>query len=1028
MLRKLTNLKLNLYSVHQIIRQSSQAITKAELQDDGSVDISGYKVGTRAYGFEVKDLQNITEFNITALRLMHLKTQSEYLHLYRNDNNNVFSICFRTTPMDSSGLPHILEHTVLCGSKLYPVRDPFFKMLNRSLATFMNAMTGSDYTLYPFSTQNFQDFCNLQKIYLDAVFRPNLSYLDFLQEGWRLENVNPEDPKTDLIIKGIVYNEMKGAFSENERILEQKVQNLILPDHTYGYVSGGDPLKIPSLTWEDLKNFHKKSYHPSNARFYSYGNFPLSPTLKYLDETYLSSYEYQNPSESLVPSQKRWDGLKKVHSEGRYDNLGDVFEKQNALTISLVMTDVTNVYEVFLLSFLTELLIKGPNAPFYKSMIEPNISGGFIPCTGLDTQPRDSIFTIGLQGLKVDDFETVQELFEKTINDVIANGFESKHIESVLHRYEISVKHEMSSFGLNLLFGLIPTWNHGGDIISCLRVNNLLDRLRSDLKNDSKFLQNTVEKYFKKNNHKLILTMSPDKEYESKLLQQENELIKSKVATLTDEIKQSIYDKGLLLLKEQSAEQNKELLPTLTMQDINNDVEHVQTEKIKIGPVPTQINKVNSNGITYFRGIINTSQLTPEQHMLLPLFCYIITKMGTKTMNYREFDNLVMTKTTGLNISVHFAESLYQLHVYEPGILLSSYCLDHNVDAMWDLWTEIFNLTEFKDVKRFETLTHLYMTSMTQGVAESGHLYAMQSAAGLVSGAAYQKDLLTGLQHISYMRTLMKTRRYESILTELAQIAKLLFDKNNLRCSLNLLESSQATIVGSYEKFITKLPGNRFGVPNETTFNTGKVWAPTDAINCHHHVINVPIHFCSKGILTTPYTNADYAKLRVLGRLLSARYLHPELREKRGAYGSGARINSDGVFTFYSYRDPNHLATLDIFDKSYSWLHSDLSKVTNQDILEAKLGVFQAVDAPLTPSNKGMREFLMGISPDILQRHRADIMVVNRDGLKDVSEKYLSRDSPSQTSKVILGPKSENLNTASRTKELWTTVENEQIG
>lgn len=783
--RRLANFKLNTYHVGQLIRSASQTITKiptkTDISDEPNNDIASFKIGLNIHGFEVKDVQPIKEFNITAVKLLHAKTKAEYLHLYRNDSNNVFSINFRTTPKDNTGLPHILEHIVLCGSQLYPVRDPFFKMLNRSLATFMNAMTGADYTMYPFSTQNFQDFSNLQRIYLDAVFKPNLRYLDFLQEGWRLENTNPQDIKSDLIIKGIVYNEMKGAFSENERILEQKVLNSILPDHTYGVISGGDPLKIPDLTWEDLKNFHKQCYHPSNSRFYSYGNFPLSTTLKYINDTYLSQWEYQDQNHTVVPPQKRWTEPKQEHITGRYDNLGETFEKQNILTVSLAMSDITNIYDTFVLSFLTELLIRGPNSPFYKTMIEPNFSGGFIPSTGFDTQTRDCLLTIGLQGLKQEDFMKVIDIYDKTIDEVLKMGFDRKHIESVLHRYEIGIKHETSNFGLHLLFGIISTWNHNGDVINALRINTLLDKLQNDIKSDKFFLQKAVERFFKNNKHRLVLTLSPDKEYETKQLNAEAQLIKSKVSGLTQENKQGIYNTALELLKEQNSPQKTSILPTLTMDDISNGIDHVNREKTKFGPVPTQINKVNTNGITYFRGIINTSQLTPEQHMLLPLFCSIITKMGTRKMNYREFDNLVMTKTAGLDINVHFAESLYQLHVYEPGILVSSYCLDKNVESMWELWKDIFNLNELKDVKRFETLVQLYMANLTHGVADSGHAYAMQSAAGLVSGAAYQKDLLTGLQHISYMKTLVKTKRYESILAELSNIAKQLFDKNNLR-------------------------------------------------------------------------------------------------------------------------------------------------------------------------------------------------------------------------------------------------------
>lgn len=254
-----------------------------------------YRPGERYNGFVCTRTEYIADFNMTAFLFRHEGTGLEYLHIDRNDSNNVFSVNFRTTPFDSTGLPHILEHSVLCGSERFPVRDPFFKMLNRSLATFMNAMTGPDYTLYPFSSTNEIDYRNLQSIYLDAVFRPNLKYLDFLQEGWRLEHSNLSDKSSELVFKGVVYNEMKGAFSENSAVFGQKFFNKILPDHTYGYVSGGDPLDIPSLTHEDLVNFHKKYYHPSNARIFSYGNFNLDKTMGYVHEQYLSQFDRIDP-------------------------------------------------------------------------------------------------------------------------------------------------------------------------------------------------------------------------------------------------------------------------------------------------------------------------------------------------------------------------------------------------------------------------------------------------------------------------------------------------------------------------------------------------------------------------------------------------------------------------------------------------------------------------------------------------------------------------------------------------------------
>ncbi|KAJ8924111.1 hypothetical protein NQ315_006893 [Exocentrus adspersus] len=1006
--------------LQRILRGFSQ-VAKTKTEAEGS-DINLIKVGQNFHGFQVKDLKDIPEFRITAVCLVHEKTNAQYLHLYRNDNNNVFSINFRTTPLSSTGLPHILEHTVLCGSTLYPVRDPFFKMLNRSLATFMNAMTGSDYTMYPFSTQNYSDYKNLQRVYLDAVFRPLLKELDFMQEGWRLENVDVTDIKSDIIIKGVVYNEMKGVFSENENILGQKLQNLILPDHTYGVVSGGDPMEIPNLTWGDLKKFHVDHYHPSNCRFFSYGNFPLLPSLEYLNNEYLSKYTVSLTSHTQVPKQKRWAEPKTEQISCRFDRMGEPFEKQNTMSISLLLSDNTDVYETFLMQFLTELLIKGPNAPFYKTMIEPNFSGGFTPSTGLDTQPRDSIFTVGLQGLKKEDMEKVTKLFDETVDSVIEKGFDHQHIESVLHSFELSIRHETKNFGLHLLFGISAPWNHTEKIVPSLQVSQLIERLRSEIKNDPGYLQSAVKK---ENKHRLILGMSPDKNYEANLEKAEKQLIKSKTKSLSDKDKKAIFDKCTELQKEQQKPANVDLLPTLVIDDISDDVEKVDRVHVTLNNVQTQINRVNSNGVVYFKAVLNTNDLSQEDQMLLPLFCYVINKLGTDKLNYREFDSLVSRKTSGLQFSNHIADSLFHLHTYEPGIYLASHCLEKNVESMWEIWTQMFGISRLEDVQRFQMLVQLYMANLTHGIVDSGHVYAMQAAASLVSGSAYQVELLSGLQHISYMKRLIHTSNYKAMLDGILNIAKILFDKKKMRVALNISPDTQTDILRTYENFINNLPEHPKALTpeKETTYITGKVWAPTDAVNCQHHVLNVPVNYCSKSVLTAPYTHADYPKLTVLARLLQSKYLLRELREKNGAYGGGARLSPDGVFSFYSYRDPRSLETLDAFDNSYNWLKQKLEDgIKMQDVFEAKLGVFQSVDSPIPPSSKGCDEFLKRLTPDIKQRYRADLMTVDKDGIEEVADKYLSEKNVSNTGKVVIGPKSEKMDVSKRENEMWTSM------
>lgn len=574
---------------------------------------------------------------------------------------------------------------------------------------------------------------------------------------------------------------MKGAFAENEYIFMTKVLNSLLPDHTYAVVSGGDPLVIPSLTWENLKRFHEKHYHASNARFYSYGNFPLIPALRYINETYLANQAPVDVSHVLVPSQKRWTEPKTIDIPCRYEPMGEPIEKQNTISVSILMSDIKDIYDTFVLQFVTELLIRGPNSPFYKSLVEPKISGGFTPSTGFEAQTRDSIFTLGLQGIEKEKFDEFLELFDTTIGDVVRDGFEKDQIESVLHRYELLIKHQSTNFGLNLLYGLIPTWNHEGDVVQALRVNSLIDRLKRDMQNDPDYLKSFVRKYFQDNRHRLVSKMIPDRDYEKVYELREENLIKTKTKDLSIEEQKHIYTKNLELQREQNAKQDTHVLPTLQIEDIKDEVDRVPISQSLSGSVPTFLCKVDTNGIAYFRGILNTSDLTPEQNMLLPLFCHVINKLGTNQLNHLEFDTQTNIKTGGLSFSIHIGESLHALHTHEPGIDLYSYCLEKNVSDMWNLWKQLFEISELKDVKRFEMLVQLYMANLTHGLADNGHLYAMKAAAGLVSGSAYQKDLLSGLQHISYMKRLISTSNYTVMLSEISEIGRILFDKIKLR-------------------------------------------------------------------------------------------------------------------------------------------------------------------------------------------------------------------------------------------------------
>lgn len=1003
--------------LHHRLSSSTQNYSSGILKKK-EVPAKTIQQGKTVHGFICQEIEHIKEYNMTAYFLTHEKTKTEYLHLERDDSNNVFSIGFRTTPLDSMGTPHILEHTVLCGSEKYPVRDPFFKMLNRSLATFMNAMTGPDYTFYPFSSQNEIDYRNLQKVYLDAVFKPKLKRLDFLQEGWRLEHTNLEDKNSDLTFKGVVYNEMKGAFSETSSLFGQKFINTILPVGTYGYVSGGDPIHIPNLTHEFLKQFHSTYYHPSNSRIYSYGNFPLDANLKFVNEAYLNNYEYLDPKYSIVQPQPRWETAKVSEISCRVDQYGVPVEKQNQIAIGYVMSDITSIYETFMMLAMAELMIIGPNSAFYKSLIEKNISGGYNSLTGYDNQIRDTLFVVGLRDIETSKFGLIESIVNQTIEKIHKDGFEKDHIESVLHGFELSIKHQSPKFGLNVLFNLMPLWNHNGSILQALRVNNLLNQLKSDLLNPT-YVKNAIEQYFIQNNHKLVMTMKPDPKFDDMFNEAEAKSLQSKIKALNDADGENIYKEGLELSKAQKKQENLDILPCLKLDEITQNKTAPPLKHTAFEAIPLQLCEANTNGVTYFKGVVGTEFLSDQHRQLLPFFNYVVTKFDTKSYNYRDFDKYVSKTTSGLGFLTHITEHIDQHGQFEQGVVITSHCLDENLPKMVDIWAEIFSKPDFSKTERMKMLLTNYCSSLSNGVIDSGHTYAMQAARSLISSVEECKEGLMGLQHVMTMQEIQKNHKIEDIQSNVNAIAKQILKGTNLRAAFHYCNTN-ADIHLCIEHFCKRLcKGEELKDMNRINWTDCKDM-PKESRG-KHILMNIPVNFCAKVIPTKPYTDPDYPKLRVLSRFLTSKYLHPIVREQNGAYGGGAALNLEGIFNFYSYRDPNSRVTLDVFDDTANWMAKNTDLIDDQNLFEAKLSILQQMDQPVAEYMKGIDLFLYGLSYDIWQTQRERILAVKKDDLIEVCKKYLGNDQWS--GKCVIGEGSKDLKDG---KEIWETISGPQ--
>ena len=534
------------------------------------------KTGEVTSGFTLEKIRNVSELHLTALQLQHNRTGAQYLHVEREDKNNVFAISFKTNPNDDTGLPHILEHVTLCGSENYPVRDPFFKMMPRSLANFMNAFTSADYTSYPFSTTNKQDYLNLSSVYLDATLRPLLKKSDFLQEGWRL---GPEDPQAlssrdDILFKGVVYNEMKGQMSDASYLNYVRFRDHLFPAI---HNSGGDPDKMTDLTFEDLVNFSRKHYHPSNARFFSYGDLDLSEQLKLVD-TALQGFGKREIDQDIRVPRDLSEGPIHVSILGPLDPMQGP-ERQSKSSVSWLICETSDTHETFSFSILSSLLMSGYGSPFYQGLIESGIGSNFSPNTGFDSSGRIGIYSIGLDGMRTEDVTRLKETVHRILREKAHEAFLPRKVEGYLHQLEIALKHKTPSFGMGLLDKVLPSWFNGIDPMESLKWNDLVNEFKEKLKQPD-YLMGLVQKYLG-NNECLVFTMNPsqsfNKDTEAREAARRETLLSrlEKEAQGSDRALQQLRKQELDLMNEQEnlKDANLDTLPSLHVEDISRQKE-----------------------------------------------------------------------------------------------------------------------------------------------------------------------------------------------------------------------------------------------------------------------------------------------------------------------------------------------------------------------------------------------------------------------------------------------------------------------
>jgi len=663
------------------------------------------------------------------------------------------------------------------------------------------------------------------------------------------------------------------------------------------------------------------------------------------------------------------------------------------------MADVVDINHSFALQIACELLTGGPGSPFYKSLIEPGYGSNFSPVSGYEDHTKETNFTIGLQNIRQEDSEKILQVIDDTIDKVIEEGFDADKIEAVLHSYELSLKNKSANFGMNLIMSMTPFWNHAENPLNFLEVNQTISWFKEQLANDPKFLQDLVKRYLKENKHKLVQTMNPVDNF-SELEQQQFDDLEHKLReNLSEDDKKVIHSKCLELQKMQDEKEDASCLPTLRVADISSEYLGTVLDHTSICNTPVQVSAQPTNEVSYFRAMIDTSTLPPDLKPYLPIFTSVLTKMGAAHLNYADLDTAVELRTGGLSASCHVQEDQDNLNKYVEAVLLSSHCLDRNIDSMFDLWANIFSDAHWQDNNRLSQLLKMSATNTLNGIASSGHRYAMASAASTLNPASGLNETFTGMSHVQLLSKLSQGD-VSQLVAKLKMIATLVLNKNRMKCALNT--SNTTGLMNGTEGFLNKIGGEyqnfSWGVKFDTEFSskTDDQFRPSSSQQ--HYVTPFPINFTSLSLPTVNYTHPDYAPLRVLAAVLSSKFLHPEIREKGGAYGGGAMAGG-GTFTFYSYRDPKNLETFSVYRKSGEWALEN--NIEQKDVDEAILRVFQSLDAPITAGHKGLRYFLSGISDEVFANHRVSIKDVKVQDLKVVADKYLL--DPPVSGKAMIG-------------------------
>ena len=925
----------------------------------------------QTHGFTLVQETVVEELSSTARMWRHDATGSRLLSFCNNDENKVFGVSFRTPPADSTGVAHILEHSVLCGSEKFPVKEPFVELLKGSLQTFLNAFTYPDKTCYPVASANLKDFRNLTDVYLDAVFFPRITESIFQQEGWHLE---PDEETGALSFKGVVYNEMKGAFSSPESVLMRHCLHALFPDTVYGLESGGDPEDIPSLTYENFINFHRSYYHPSNGRFFFWGDDPEEERLAQLGAV-LSRFKPLTV-DSGIGLQKPLTAPRTVSvpfaTSGAGPDAGEGgSEDKGMVVVNWLGPDGMDIEVGLAFQMLEHILLGMPASPLRRALIESGL-GEDLAGQGLESDLRQLTFDVGLKGIDVENASKVEALILDTLRALVQEGLPDEVVEAAVNSVEFVLRENNSGgfpVGLSVMLRALTTWLHDGDPLAPLRFEQPLQAIKKQLESGSGYFEKLISRWLIDNSHRVTVILTPDTGLAARQEEAESAVLAAAAASMTPEERAAVSTRAEELHSWQSTPDTPEALasiPRIGTADLPRVNAAIPTEQVESAAPLFFFHPLPTGGIVYVKAAFDLAGVPETALPLLSLFGRALLEMGTKHHDFVALNMAIARKTGGMD-----ADTLFLTHAEArtpvARLVLSGKAAPDKLEELFSLLGEVLTECSLDQKDRFVRMVLEEKARQEHVLVPSGHTVVAARLRAGFSGAGHLAEQTGGISYLTYLRELaIKAEAdWSSVLRDLEALRHSIINRARLELDITALPEQQESLRKLCGKFTDSLPSS---APS-TAGVSSLAWQPAVFPAAEAFILPAQVNYVGKGInlFSTGYSWNGSAS--VILKYLRTGYLWDRVRVQGGAYGCMCGLDRmSGAFFMVSYRDPNVLPTLSVYDGTAQHLAG--SSLSKEELDAAIVGAIGDLDSYMLPDAKGSAAFTRHLCGDTEARRQ----------------------------------------------------------